>query len=52
MRDVGGLWAELTDLVLPAECAGCRGRGRALRRGFCPACVEALGALVPGPVRP
>ncbi|MGC5018347.1 ComF family protein [Micromonospora sp. DT47] len=52
MRDVGGLWADLTDLVLPAGCAGCRQRDATTRRGFCPACAGALQALRPGPVRP
>ncbi|MFF5171620.1 ComF family protein [Micromonospora sp. NPDC000089] len=47
----GELWADLTDLVLPVGCAGCRERGPT-RRGFCPACAAALGALRPGPVRP
>ncbi|WP_329107583.1 phosphoribosyltransferase family protein [Micromonospora sp. NBC_01699] len=47
-----GVWAELADLVLPAECAGCRLTGTALRHGVCPACVEALGALRPAPARP
>ncbi|MFG1953613.1 ComF family protein [Micromonospora sp. NPDC048830] len=51
MRGVGGLWADLTDLVLPAECAGCRER-RATRHGFCPGCVAALEALRPRPARP
>ncbi|WDZ86990.1 ComF family protein [Micromonospora cathayae] len=47
----GGLWAELTDLVLPVECAGCRGRG-ALRYGVCADCAATLEALRPVPVRP
>ncbi|TWH68557.1 putative amidophosphoribosyltransferase [Micromonospora olivasterospora] len=51
MRGVGGLWADLTDLVLPAECAGCRDRA-ATRHGFCPGCVAALDALRPRPARP
>lgn len=52
MRDVGGLWADLTDLVLPAECAGCRERRSSLRHGVCPGCAAELQALWPGPVRP
>ncbi|WP_405113326.1 ComF family protein [Micromonospora sp. NBC_01405] len=52
MRGVGGLWADLTDLVLPVECAGCRDRTASVRRGFCPRCVAALEALGPRPVRP
>ncbi|MEV4488732.1 ComF family protein [Micromonospora coxensis] len=50
--DLGGIWADLTDLVLPTECAGCRRRGPAVRRGFCPACADALEALRPAPARP
>jgi predicted amidophosphoribosyltransferase len=52
VRGVGGLWADLTDLVLPADCAGCRERRPATRRGFCPDCVAALEALRPRPARP
>ncbi|MEU4776761.1 ComF family protein [Micromonospora sp. NPDC023633] len=52
MRDLGGLWADLTDLVLPVECAGCRERRPGLRHGVCPECVTALGALRPRAVRP
>ncbi|NLU79450.1 ComF family protein [Micromonospora sp. HNM0581] len=48
----GGLWADLADLVLPTECAGCRLRRQGLRHGVCPGCVRALRALRPGPVRP
>ncbi|WP_433129754.1 ComF family protein [Micromonospora sp. CA-240977] len=49
---VTGLWADLADLVLPADCAGCRERRPGLRHGVCPACVAALGALRPLSVRP
>ncbi len=49
---LGGLWADLADLVLPAECAGCRDRRSGLRHGVCPDCVTELRALRPGPVRP
>lgn len=49
---MSGLWADLADLVLPADCAGCRERRPGLRRGVCPACVVALGALRPLAVRP
>ena len=53
MRGVGGLWSDLADLVLPADCAGCRDAGRvAAARASAPACVDALAALRPGPVRP
>ncbi|WP_170839317.1 ComF family protein [Micromonospora halophytica] len=38
--------------MLPVECAGCRQRGPAVRRGFCPACADALEALRPAPARP
>ncbi|MEV2240086.1 phosphoribosyltransferase family protein [Micromonospora sp. NPDC049891] len=48
----GGLWADLADLVLPTECAGCRERRPGLRHGVCPDCVDVLGALRPAPVRP
>ncbi|GIJ26981.1 hypothetical protein Vqi01_21430 [Micromonospora qiuiae] len=49
---LGGLWTDLADLVLPAECAGCREQRPGLRRAMCPECVRVLGALRPGPVRP
>ncbi|SCL35300.1 Predicted amidophosphoribosyltransferases [Micromonospora pallida] len=48
----GGLWADLADLVLPVECAGCRTRGARLRHGFCADCVATLGGLRPASVRP
>ncbi|SCE78942.1 Predicted amidophosphoribosyltransferases [Micromonospora echinospora] len=48
----GGLWADLADLVLPVECAGCRARRTPLRHGVCAGCVATLGALRPTPVRP
>ncbi|MEV5435763.1 ComF family protein [Streptomyces sp. NPDC052682] len=43
-----GWWQELTDLVLPAECAGC-GRARAV---LCPRCRDVLSGAVPRRVRP
>jgi predicted amidophosphoribosyltransferase len=49
---VAGVWAELTDLVLPAECAGCRATRVPLRYGVCASCAAVLEALSPGPVRP
>ncbi|MGC4867527.1 ComF family protein [Micromonospora sp. DT53] len=49
---MSGLWADLADLVLPADCAGCRERRPGLRHGVCPACVAALGELRPRSVRP
>ncbi|SCL28264.1 Predicted amidophosphoribosyltransferases [Micromonospora nigra] len=52
MGGVGGLWADLTDLVLPTVCAGCRDRRDGLRHGVCPDCVAELSALRPRPVRP
>ncbi|WP_435204727.1 ComF family protein [Micromonospora sp. bgisy143] len=47
-----GLWADLADLVLPADCAGCRERHQRLRHGVCPSCVTALSALRPRAARP
>ncbi|MFG2058694.1 ComF family protein [Micromonospora sp. NPDC048930] len=52
MRDLGGLWSDLTDLVLPAGCAGCGERAPGLRQGFCPRCVGELESLRPAPTRP
>lgn len=46
------LWTDLTDLVLPATCAGCRERKPGLRHGVCPTCVAELDALRPRSVRP
>ncbi|MFI6933509.1 ComF family protein [Streptomyces sp. NPDC050287] len=43
-----GWWQDLTDLVLPAECAGC-GRPRTV---LCPECRAALSGAVPRRVRP
>ncbi|MFF8401002.1 ComF family protein [Streptomyces sp. NPDC015684] len=43
-----GWWQDLTDLVLPAECAGCG----APRTVLCPGCRAALGAGRPRRVRP
>ncbi|WP_433118067.1 ComF family protein [Micromonospora sp. CA-246542] len=47
-----GLWADLADLVLPADCAGCRERRQRMRQGVCPSCVAALSALRPRVTRP
>ena len=47
-----GLWAELTDLLLPAGCAGCGVVRVPLRYGVCIRCARALEALSPHPVRP
>ncbi|KAB1910573.1 ComF family protein [Micromonospora sp. AMSO31t] len=52
MPGLGGLWSDLTDLVLPAGCAGCGERVPGLRQGFCPGCVRDLEALTPAPTRP
>lgn len=52
MRDVGALWADLADLVLPATCAGCREHRPGLRHGVCPECAGQLQALRPRPARP
>ncbi|MCE7552233.1 ComF family protein [Streptomyces thermodiastaticus] len=43
-----GWWQDLTDLVLPAECAGC-GRPRTV---LCPRCRAAVAGGVPRRVRP
>ncbi|MFJ6069755.1 ComF family protein [Streptomyces sp. NPDC093065] len=47
-RTLRGWWADLTDLVLPAECGGC-GRARAV---LCARCRAALGGAPPCRVRP
>ncbi|WP_406037675.1 ComF family protein [Micromonospora sp. NBC_00898] len=52
MPDLGGLWSDLTDLVLPAGCAGCGARAVGIRRGFCPGCIRELESLRPAPTRP
>ncbi|MGC4894745.1 ComF family protein [Micromonospora sp. DT31] len=52
MRDPGGLWSDLTDLVLPVGCAGCGSASAGLRQGFCAVCVGELEALRPAPTRP
>lgn len=49
---VGGVWSDLADLVLPAECAACRGTGLRLRHGACVECALLLESLRPRPVRP
>ncbi|MFI6015568.1 ComF family protein [Streptomyces sp. NPDC051243] len=43
-----GWWQDLTDLVLPAECAGC-GRSRTV---LCPECRAVLSGAAPSRVRP
>ncbi|MGW0414763.1 ComF family protein, partial [Streptomyces collinus] len=43
-----GWWRDLTDLVLPAECAGCG----APRTDLCPRCRTALCGTAPRRVRP
>ncbi|MGW4563664.1 ComF family protein [Streptomyces sp. NPDC004561] len=43
-----GWWQDLTDLVLPAECAGCG----APRTELCPRCRTALAGRAPRRVRP
>ncbi|WFE33871.1 phosphoribosyltransferase family protein [Micromonospora sp. WMMD975] len=52
MPGLGGLWSDLSDLVLPTGCAGCAARGPALRQGFCPRCVDELESLRPAPTTP
>lgn len=49
---MAGFWADLADLVLPVECAACRGRGEPLRYGVCASCASGLEALRPVSVRP
>jgi predicted amidophosphoribosyltransferase len=44
-------WSALVDLVLPADCAGCRGSVDQ-RRGLCGECAAALAAAGPQRVRP
>lgn len=44
--------AGVTDLVLPAACAGCGAAGGRLRYGVCDGCADELVALVPGGTRP
>jgi predicted amidophosphoribosyltransferase len=46
------LIAGLTDLVLPAACAGCGAERVRLRCGACAACAAALEALTPHPTAP
>jgi len=46
------VWAALADLVLPAECAGCRTPHVPLRRGACADCAAALSTLRPRVHRP
>lgn len=46
---LGETWAGLVDLVLPAECAGCRTSGAGQ---LCTACAASLAALRAHPVRP
>ena len=46
------VWAELSDLVLPAACAGCRSTGVRVRSGVCRPCADLLQALRPAEVRP
>ncbi|MGX1407031.1 putative amidophosphoribosyltransferase [Streptomyces ambofaciens] len=48
LRTVREWWADLTDLVLPAECGGC-GRARAV---LCSRCGTALSGAPPRRVRP
>jgi predicted amidophosphoribosyltransferase len=47
-----GLWSSLTDLVLPAVCAGCGAGGRRLTFDTCPECVARVSALRPSVARP
>jgi predicted amidophosphoribosyltransferase len=49
---VSRLLADLADLVLPVDCAGCGSDADTLRLGFCTGCVQTLAVLRPVPVRP
>lgn len=46
------LIASLTDLVLPAPCAGCGAERVPLRSGACADCAAVLEALIPFPTAP
>jgi predicted amidophosphoribosyltransferase len=46
------LIGSLTDLVLPAACAGCGAQRTPLRSGACDDCAAALEALIPYPTAP
>ena len=52
MRWLAGAFADLSDLVLPAGCAGCAVSGERLRHGVCERCAGALTALRPTPAEP
>jgi predicted amidophosphoribosyltransferase len=45
-------WADLADLVLPTECAGCAVGGVSMRYGVCADCAAALETLRPFPTTP
>ena len=50
-----GLWADFADLVLPADCAGCRDRRPGLRHGVCAGCATCWRPCAPvraAPPRP
>lgn len=47
-----GLWSALSDLMLPAVCAGCGASGQPLRYDVCPACAAAVSRLRAAPTRP
>lgn len=49
---MAGLWSALTDLVLPAHCAGCALSGQQLTHDVCPACAAAVQRLRAAPTRP
>jgi predicted amidophosphoribosyltransferase len=51
-RWLAEVWADLADLVLPADCAGCAAARTNLRYGVCPDCVATLESLTPFPTRP
>lgn len=47
-----GLWQELSDLVLPADCAGCGRSGQRLSFEVCGDCATAVQSLRAAPTRP
>lgn len=49
---IGATLGALTDLVLPADCAGCGARATMGAAGVCGDCTEALACLVPHETAP
>jgi predicted amidophosphoribosyltransferase len=46
-RSIGATLGALTDLVLPADCAGCGTSAPGAKAGVCPDCMKELGRLMP-----